>query len=82
MIINDFKIINDTLGHHLGDEVLIKIANIIEKNIRQIDFLGRWGGDEFLIILPETNLAQCQNIVSHLKNQLSKISFTEYFVPP
>lgn len=74
--INDFKIINDTLGHHLGDEVLVKIANIIEKNIRQIDFLGRWGGDEFLIILPETNLAQCQNIVSHLKNQLSKISFT------
>ncbi len=74
--INDFKIINDTLGHHLGDEVLIKIANIIEKNIRHIDFLGRWGGDEFLIILPETNLVQCQSIVSHLKNQLAEICFT------
>ena len=74
--INDFKIINDTLGHHLGDEVLIKIANIIEKNIRHIDFLGRWGGDEFLIILPETNLVQCQSIVSHLKNQLAAICFT------
>jgi len=75
--INDFKKINDSLGHHLGDEVLVKIANLIEKNIRTTDSIGRWGGDEFLIILPQTNLSQCENIVSHLEKQLSLITFSE-----
>ena len=75
--INSFKIINDTLGHHLGDEVLVKISNIIEKSIRSIDAIGRWGGDEFLIILPETNLSQCKNIVSHLEKQLNELEFSK-----
>ena len=75
--INSFKVINDTLGHHLGDEVLVKISNIIEKSIRSIDAIGRWGGDEFLIILPETNLSQCKNIVSHLEKQLNELEFSK-----
>lgn len=75
--INSFKVINDTLGHHLGDEVLVKISNIIEKSIRSIDSIGRWGGDEFLIILPETNLSQCKNIVSHLEKQLNELEFSK-----
>ena len=75
--INSFKIINDTLGHLLGDEVLVKISNIIEKSIRNIDAIGRWGGDEFLIILPETNLSQCKNIVSHLEKQLNELEFSK-----
>ena len=75
--INNFKIINDTLGHHLGDEVLVKISNIIEKSIRSIDAIGRWGGDEFLIILPQTNLSQCKNIVSHLEKQLNELEFSK-----
>lgn len=75
--INSFKVINDTLGHHLGDEVLVKISNTIEKSIRSIDSIGRWGGDEFLIILPETNLSQCKNIVSHLEKQLNEIEFSK-----
>ena len=75
--INSFKIINDTLGHLLGDEVLVKISNIIEKSIRSIDAIGRWGGDEFLIILPETNLSQCKNIVSHLEKQLNELEFSK-----
>ena len=75
--INSFKIINDTLGHHLGDEVLVKISNIIEKSIRSIDSIERWGGDEFLIILPQTNLSQCKNIVSHLEKQLNELEFSK-----
>ena len=75
--INSFKIINDTLGHLLGDEVLVKISNIIEKSIRSIDAIGRWGGDEFLIILPQTNLSQCKNIVSHLEKQLNELEFSK-----
>ena len=75
--VNSFKIINDSLGHHLGDEVLVKISNVIEKNIRSIDSLGRWGGDEFLIILPQTNLSQTKNIISHLEKQLTKIQYSK-----
>ncbi|AXX90689.1 hypothetical protein CKA55_10570 [Arcobacter suis] len=75
--INNFKVINDSLGHHLGDEVLVKISNIIGKSIRNTDSIGRWGGDEFLIILPQTNISQCKNIVLHLEKQLSLIEFSE-----
>lgn len=75
--INSFKIINDSLGHHLGDEVLVKISDIIGKNIRNTDSLGRWGGDEFLIVLPQTNLSQSKNIISHLEKQLSQIEFSK-----
>jgi polar amino acid transport system substrate-binding protein len=75
--INDFKDINDNIGHHLGDEVLIKISDIINKNIRNIDFIGRWGGDEFLIILPQTTLSQTKNIVCNLENLLKEIEFSD-----
>jgi polar amino acid transport system substrate-binding protein len=74
--INDFKYINDTFGHHLGDEVLVKITNLLEKNLRATDSIGRWGGDEFLIIIPETNLYQCKSIVLDLEEQLKTIEFT------
>lgn len=71
--LNDFKPINDKLGHHIGDEVLINVAQTIKKNIRNSDSLGRWGGDEFLIILPETNLEQAKKTVTHLEKKVSNI---------
>jgi diguanylate cyclase (GGDEF)-like protein len=52
--IDNFKRINDNRGHDAGDRVLQKIAGIIQGNIRTSDFLGRWGGEEFIIILPHT----------------------------
>ena len=73
--INDFKIINDKLGHHKGDEVLIKIANIISQNIRSSDYFGRWGGDEFLIVLPQTNISKTKNIIETLENKLKDSDF-------
>lgn len=56
--LNDFKLINDLSGHHQGDDVLIKIADTVSNNIRSTDYFGRWGGDEFLIVLPHTDLSQ------------------------
>lgn len=53
--IDHFKAVNDTHGHQVGDEILIEIANLLRCNIRTLDILGRWGGEEFLIICPETN---------------------------
>jgi len=73
--LNDFKPINDKLGHHIGDEVLIKVAKTIANNIRNSDSLGRWGGDEFLIILPETNIEQAKKLVLNLEEKISDIVF-------
>jgi diguanylate cyclase (GGDEF)-like protein len=53
--VDHFKIINDTLGHAKGDEVLIGLSRLMEKALRQADSIGRWGGEEFLLVLPETD---------------------------
>lgn len=60
LIIGDidyFKKINDTHGHHIGDHVLIEVAAIFKESIRKTDIAARWGGEEFLLILPEMPLA-------------------------
>ncbi|MDY3200769.1 MAG: diguanylate cyclase [Arcobacter sp.] len=73
--LNDFKLINDKFGHHIGDVVLIKVAQIINKHIRQTDSFGRWGGDEFLIVLPQTNKEQTKSIIFGLERNLNTIEF-------
>ena len=52
--IDDFKHINDTYGHDAGDKVLISLSNLIFRTIRRQDICARWGGEEFLFLLPET----------------------------
>jgi diguanylate cyclase (GGDEF)-like protein len=54
--VDHFKNINDEFGHMKGDEVLSDLAKLVEKTIRHVDYAGRWGGEEFLIILPDTEL--------------------------
>ncbi len=73
--LDDFKQINDNLGHAIGDEVLIKLAIIVNNNIRNSDFFGRWGGEEFLIILPETNKEKAINVAYILKNKINSSDF-------
>jgi len=53
--IDDFKKINDNFGHQTGDKVLIKFSQMLQKSIRKIDGLGRWGGEEFLILCRDTD---------------------------
>lgn len=71
MDLNDFKPINDIFGHDAGDEVLIHVANQLLKSLRKGDILSRWGGDEFIIVLPEANKAEVINVCEKLASSLS-----------
>ncbi len=74
--IDNFKILNDTYGHLFGDDVLKVIAKELSKNLRNIDLIGRWGGEEFIFILPDTNAQQAQEIVDRIRLNIAKIPFT------
>lgn len=65
--IDHFKNINDRYGHAIGDLAIQQIAQILHENLRVIDHLGRYGGDEFTIILPETNLAESGIIAERIR---------------
>jgi diguanylate cyclase (GGDEF)-like protein len=65
--IDDFKEVNDTLGHLAGDAVLGQVADLLQSGIRDIDSIGRYGGEEFLVILPETDAAPATLIADRLR---------------
>ncbi len=69
--VDGLKRINDTLGHKLGDSLLKYVADNVKKNLRESDILGRMGGDEFLVIFPDSNLEQAQRIVTRIKENLN-----------
>ncbi len=75
--IDKFKTINDTYGHYSGDRVLQKIAEVLVANIRKTDLVGRWGGEEFLIICPQTNLSGAKQLAEHLRERIEALSFTD-----
>jgi diguanylate cyclase (GGDEF)-like protein len=64
--LNDFKQINDTYGHAIGDQVLKEFAQRLSKSIRGADLAVRWGGDEFMLVLVECNLTQLQRVLIRL----------------
>jgi len=68
--IDNFKYINDSKGHDIGDEILIIIAKIFKENIREIDMVARWGGEEFIILLPYSDIKEATQVAHKLKNRL------------
>lgn len=64
--IDHFKRVNDTYGHPVGDEVLIKLAHRLEQNTRSVDILGRYGGEEFIILAVENDLAAAQSLAERM----------------
>ena len=68
--IDHFKKINDTYGHTIGDQILIGMVVLCQGNLREIDTLARLGGEEFIILLPETDLDEARHIAERLRRTL------------
>lgn len=71
--VDQFKNINDRFGHLVGDEVLVKIAEVLKEQLRETDIISRWGGDEFVAILPETDLEAAHEVAERLRRNIQAI---------
>ncbi len=70
--LNGLKLVNDVFGHDEGDQYIIKTANLLKRCMRKEDILGRWGGDEFLILLPNTATIDAEKIIERIINTVKK----------
>lgn len=75
--LDNFKVINDIYGHQVGDKVLVEIARLLKSHLRATDIVGRWGGEEFLIILPHTNIEKAFRVAEKLRELICHLR-----VPP
>ncbi len=73
--IDHFKRINDNFGHSVGDEVLIAISSLISNHIRSTDMLARWGGEEFLLLLPETGIEEAKIVANKICSLVEQHDF-------
>ena len=73
MDIDNFKVINYRFGHSTGDQLLCSVADTVRKNLRRLDIISRFGGDEFTILLPETGPEAAQVVLSRIRNVLLNI---------
>jgi diguanylate cyclase (GGDEF) domain len=78
--IDNFKRINDTLGHVTGDKCIKAIATTVKGNLREFDLIGRYGGDEFIIVLPGTNLQQAHMIAERFRKKVEQSENPHYTI--
>lgn len=76
--LDNFKIINDTFGHETGDLIIFKFSELLRKIYRRVDFISRFGGDEFVILLPNTNCTEAKRAAERLMEALKKAN---HFIP-
>jgi len=75
--IDHFKAVNDAFGHHTGDAVLKETARLIKESAREADTVARWGGEEFIVILPQTKKEEALQAASRMIKAISEHSFTD-----
>lgn len=73
--LDDFKKINDTYGHKTGDEVLVRVTGILKEQCRSTDIVGRYGGDEFFIIMPDTDVSDATVLLERIKSKIREETF-------
>jgi diguanylate cyclase (GGDEF)-like protein len=74
--IDFFKKINDLYGHDIGDQAIIALANCITQNVRKPDISGRLGGEEFAVIVPESDLITSEKLARRIQENVKKIRIT------
>jgi diguanylate cyclase (GGDEF)-like protein len=74
--IDHFKSVNDKYGHPVGDQVLVDVARLLAEGTREVDVVGRWGGEEFLIICPDTTFDGAMAAAEKLRELISNHSFS------
>ncbi len=77
--LDDFKKVNDTQGHHAGDRLLKEVAQYLIAHVRQGDLVGRWGGEEFALLLPRTGEEEAMRVAERLRAGLSRLGVTGSF---
>lgn len=82
MDIDNFKPINDRFGHNCGDIALVDIVTKIKRCLRSQDLLARWGGDEFVLILPQTEAKQAWELTAKIRNSIADLEPIEDFFSP
>lgn len=75
MDIDHFKLINDRYGHRTGDRILVEVARLLGQRLRSTDCLGRWGGEEFLLICPNTSPTDARTLAEELRLSIEQESF-------
>lgn len=73
--VDRFKAINDNLGHLAGDRVLQQIGEVLKRRLRAADTAARWGGDEFMILMPETDIQGARAVVNGIRDTLEQVDF-------
>ena len=74
--LDHFKNINDHFGHSIGDQVLVELAKCLASNLRDRDMIGRFGGEEFILLLPNTKPAQAYSVAERCRVAITELSFT------
>jgi diguanylate cyclase (GGDEF)-like protein len=75
--VDRFKVVNDTHGHNVGDEVLASVASIIASGLRETDVVARWGGEEFLVMFTDTDCAAAELVLSRIQMMLAASMVSE-----
>jgi diguanylate cyclase (GGDEF)-like protein len=71
--LDHFKMIDDRYGHDFGDQVLVEVADLLRRNVRTQDTIGRYGGEEFIILLPDSHEKECAQVQNELGSPLPNI---------
>ncbi len=75
--LDHFKRVNDTYGHDMGDRVLREVARVLQEECREPDMAGRWGGEEFIMVLPQSDLSEARDVASRIRRRVERETFGE-----